>query len=106
MHKIIAFIMTHPDVTIEIKKDTNFHQSINIKMRKNNITQKSIVEENNLTELEALLIHMYAKISIKEQFQTTVTPNCSECEHYEEHHTNLACATCPVITKVWGAMNK
>lgn len=30
------------------------------------------------------------------------TPTCSECEHYEDYHTSLACAKCPVITKVWG----
>ena len=30
------------------------------------------------------------------------TPTCSECDHYEDHHTSLACANCPVITKVWG----
>lgn len=35
-------------------------------------------------------------------FQVIETPTCSECDHYEDHHTSLACANCPVITKVWG----
>lgn len=36
-------------------------------------------------------------------FPVIETPNCSECEHYEEHHASLACAKCPVITKSWGS---
>lgn len=39
-------------------------------------------------------------------FQVIETPTCSECDHYEDHHTSLACATCPVITKVWSNTNK
>lgn len=36
------------------------------------------------------------------EFQGIETQNCSECEHYEDHHTSHACANCPVITKSWG----
>ena len=32
---------------------------------------------------------------------TIEIPTCSECEHYEDHHTSLACAKYPVITKSW-----
>lgn len=48
--------------------------------------------------------HPYCKKTKKNDFcgDFKETPNCSECEHYEDHHTSLACAKCPVITKVWG----
>ena len=99
MDKITAFIMTHPDVTIEIKKDANFYQSINIKIRKNNSTYRKTIDENKLTELESILSYMYDVVSNK---QVIEAPTCSECEHYEDHHTSLACANCPVRTRVWG----
>ena len=67
MDKIIAFIMTHPDVTIEIKKDDNFYQSINIKMRKNNATHGEIISEDKLTSLESTLSYMYNVVTIKER---------------------------------------
>lgn len=111
MDRIIAFIMTHPDVTVEIKKDDNFYESIDIKMRKNNSVTKRIIGEDRLIGLESILAYMYDLLcALKEdeivEFQGIETQNCSECEHYEDHHTSLACAKCPVITKVWGGVKK
>lgn len=67
MDKITAFIMTHPDVTIEIKKDANFYQSISIKMRKNDAAYRKIISEDELIGLESILSYMYDVISSKEQ---------------------------------------
>lgn len=111
MDRIIAFIMTHPDVTVEIKKDANFYQSIDIKMRKNNAVTKRTIGEDRLIGLESILAYMYDLLcALKEdeivEFQGIETQNCSECEHYEDHHTSLACAKCPVITKVWGGVEE
>lgn len=60
MNSITAFIMTHPDVTVEIKKDANFYQSISIKMKKNNAVTKRIIGEDRLTGLDFILAYMYA----------------------------------------------
>lgn len=59
MDRIIAFIMTHPDVTVEIGKDANFYQSISIRMRKNNAIGKRIIGEDQLIGLESILAYMY-----------------------------------------------
>lgn len=76
MDKITAFIMTHPDVTIEIKKDPNFYQSIDIKMKKNNAACRDIIGENRLTALESILSYMYDVVSNREQEEQDVKVCC------------------------------
>lgn len=67
----------------------------------------NIIEEyNNLPTIEVMEYPQVDGITptviTPEVSEEEETPTCSGCDHYEDHHTSLACANCPVITKTWG----
>ena len=79
--------------TIEVSEDA---------VSREQLKSLSYINKGNFNSVEGIRDWIDAAPSVVPQQKEEETPTCSECDHYEDHHTSLACANCPIITKVWG----
>lgn len=67
MNKILSFIMTHPDIQLNIQKDSYYYESIIIVMRKDSYYARELMNPKEFGKIDEILSMMYEGIIAEER---------------------------------------